>query len=412
MNIKTRFAPSPTGSFHMGSLRTAIYNYLFAKKNSGKFILRIEDTDKERSTKKYEQEIFDIFKIFDLEYDEIYHQSNNQQKHINYLDKLLEKGAVYKNADEPYRFKIDRSVQSYSYNDLILGKVEIPCENLEDFSIARSDKKPTFILSNLIDDIDNDITHVIRGNDHSINTIKQNLLSKALGFHEIQYAHIPLIHDLSGKKLSKRDNITNVIDYLNDGYLVQSIFNFIIKLGNNFNDLEFLNKQEAIKNFELNKIVRSPAKFDTQKLNFINNHYLKELSYEEFERCLDKNLLDRCKTFNIKVIFNEITERSDTTKNFSHEIEKLINTFINKIKIEVDLEEQNLINNIYEVIHNLHDSGTLLETLDKKDLNIKKIGKLMRKILVNFESKLPMDKILLFFGVSNLKERLILFKND
>ncbi|MEK9886480.1 MAG: glutamate--tRNA ligase family protein, partial [Pelagibacteraceae bacterium] len=300
----------------------------------------------------------------------------------------------------------------YSYNDLILGKVEIPCQNLEDFSIARSDKKPTFILSNLIDDVDNGITHVIRGNDHSINTIKQNLLSKALDFHEIQYAHIPLIHDLSGKKLSKRDNITNVIDYLNEGYLVQSIFNFIIKLGNNFNDLEFLNKEEAIKNFELNKIVRSPAKFDTQKLNFINNHYLKELSFEEFKKFLDKDLLDRYKSFNFKIIFNEITERSNTTKNFSHEIEKLINTFINKTKIEVDLEEQNLINNIYQVIHNLHDSEMLLETLDKNDLNMKKIGKLMRKILVNFESKLPMDKILLFFGVSNLKERLILFKND
>jgi len=116
--------------------------------------------------------------------------------------------------------------------------------------------------------------------------------------------------------------------------------------------------------------------------------------------------------FNFKIIFNEITERSNTTKNFSHEIEKLINTFISKTKIEVDLEEQNLINNIYQVIHNLHDSEMLLETLDKNDLNIKKIGKLMRKILVNFESKLPMDKILLFFGVSNLSERLILFKND
>ena len=161
MIIKTRFAPSPTGRFHMGSLRTAIYSYLFAKKNSGKFILRIEDTDKERSTKEFEKEILDIFEIFDLEYDEIYYQSSNQQKHINYLDKLLKTGAVYKNANEPYRFKIDRSVKSYSYNDLILGKVEIPCENLEDFSIARSDKKPTFILSNLIDDVDNGINGMI-----------------------------------------------------------------------------------------------------------------------------------------------------------------------------------------------------------------------------------------------------------
>ena len=412
MNIKTRFAPSPTGRFHMGSLRTAIYNYLFAKKNNGKFILRIEDTDKERSNKEFENEIFEIFTTFELEYDEIYHQSENQLKHINYLDKLLESGKVYKNNDEPYRFKIDRSIKTYFYNDLILGKVEIPCDNLEDFSIARSDKKPTFILSNLIDDIDNDITHVIRGNDHSINTIKQNLLAKALNLHEIQYAHIPLIHDLSGKKLSKRDNITNVKDYLNEGYLVQSIFNFIIKLGNNFNDLEFLNKSQAIENFELNKIVRSPAKFDTQKLNFINNHYLKNLSLEEFKKYLNSDLLHRCQRFNIDLIFKEISERSMTTKDFSNEIEKLINTFHNKTKMIIDLDEKILINKIYQVIHNLHDSEKLIETLDKNGLNIKKIGKFLRKILVNFESKLPMDKILLFFGVSNLKERLILLKDD
>ena len=412
MNIKTRFAPSPTGRFHMGSLRTAIYNYLFAKKNNGKFILRIEDTDKERSNKEFENEIFEIFTTFELEYDEIYHQSENQLKHINHLDKLLESGKVYKNNDEPYRFKIDRSIKTYFYNDLILGKVEIPSNNLEDFSVARSDKKPTFILSNLIDDIDNDITHVIRGNDHSINTIKQNLLAKALNFHEIKYAHIPLIHDLSGKKLSKRDNITNVKDYLNEGYLVQSIFNFIIKLGNNFNDLEFLNKSQAIENFELNKIVRSPAKFDTQKLNFINNHYLKNLSLEEFKKYLNSDLLHRCQRFNIDLIFKEITERSVTFKDFSNEIEKLINTFHNKTKTTIDLDEEILINKIYQVIHNLHDSEKLIETLDKNGLNIKKIGKFLRKILVNFESKLPMDKILLFFGVSNLKERLILLKDD
>ena len=412
MNIKTRFAPSPTGRFHMGSLRTAIYNYLFAKKNNGKFILRIEDTDKERSNKEFENEIFEIFTTFELEYDEIYHQSENQLKHIKHLDKLLESGKVYKNNDEPYRFKIDRSIKTYFYNDLILGKVEIPSDNLEDFSVARSDKNPTFILSNLIDDIDNDITHVIRGNDHSINTIKQNLLAKALNFHEIKYAHIPLIHDLSGKKLSKRDNITNVKDYLNEGYLVQSIFNFIIKLGNNFNDLEFLNKSQAIENFELNKIVRSPAKFDTQKLNFINNHYLKNLSLEEFKKYLNSDLLHRCQRFNIDLIFKEISERSLTTKDFSDEIEKLINTFHNKTKMTIDLDEEILINKIYQVIHNLHDSEKLIETLDKNGLNIKKIGKFLRKVLVNFESKLPMDKILLFFGVSNLKERLILLKDD
>ena len=157
-------------------------------------------------------------------------------------------------------------------------------ENIENFSVARSDKTPTFILSNIIDDHTQNITNVIRGNDHSINTIKQIMLSQALSFKPITYAHIPLIHDMQGKKLSKRDNITNVKDYIKQGYLTKSIFNFIIKLGNNFNDQEYLDSSSAIDNFELNKTVLSPAKFDLDKLNYINQNYSNQLSYLDFKK--------------------------------------------------------------------------------------------------------------------------------
>ena len=211
--IKTRFAPSPTGNFHMGSLRTAIYNYLYAKKNNGTFLLRIEDTDQERSKKVFEEEILQIFKIFELNYDEINYQSKNIQKHKEIIDTLLDQNLAYKENDGPYRFKVNREKNYFEYEDLILGKIKIPSENIEDFSIARSDKSPTFILSNLVDDHLDQITHVIRGNDHSINTIKQKLIAESLSFNKIKYAHIPLIHDLNGKKLSKRTDQSEFIPY-------------------------------------------------------------------------------------------------------------------------------------------------------------------------------------------------------
>ena len=223
--LKTRFAPSPTGNFHMGGLRTAIYNYLYAKKNNGTFLLRIEDTDQERSKKVFEEEILQTFKIFELNYDEINYQSKNIQKHKEIVDSLLDQNLAYKENDGPYRFKVNREKDYFEYEDLILGKIKIPSENIEDFSIARSDKSPTFVLSNLVDDHLDQITHVIRGNDHSINTIKQKLIAESLSFNKIKYAHIPLIHNLDGKKLSKRDNITNVDFYLNEGFLKESIFN-------------------------------------------------------------------------------------------------------------------------------------------------------------------------------------------
>ena len=410
--IKTRFAPSPTGNFHMGGLRTAIYNYLYAKKNNGTFILRIEDTDQERSKKVFEEEILQIFKIFELNYDEINYQSKNIQKHQEFVETLLEKNLAFKEKDGPYRFKVNRKNEHFEYEDLILGNIKIPSKNIEDFSIARSDKSPTFILSNLVDDHLDQISHVIRGNDHSINTIKQKLIADSLSFNEIKYAHIPLIHDLNGKKLSKRDNITNVDFYLNEGFLKESIFNFIIKLGNNFNDLEYLNIKDAIDNFEISKIVLSPAKFDIQKLEFINQHYLNQLSFEEFKLHINSKNLKEIEKYDLSVIYKDILSRVTTTKKINKEIINLINFFNKKQTVDIDDQEKDLIQKIYEAIHDLHNEEDLIKSLKKNDLFLKKIGKTLRKILVNFESKLPIDKIIFFYGISNFKERLLLYLND
>ena len=407
--ITTRFAPSPTGKFHMGSLRTAIYNYLFSKKYKGRFILRIEDTDKERSKKEYEDEILKIFNVFKLDFDELNRQSSNNENHKRYLDDLLVKGFAYKEENGPYRFKVNRDKDHFEYDDLILGKVKIPSKNIEDFSIARSDKNPTFILSNLVDDIEDNVTHVIRGNDHSINTIKQSLILNSLGLNIIKYAHIPLIHDIDGKKLSKRNNITNVEDYLEEGYLPESIFNFIIKLGNNFNDKEYLGLNEALENFELSKTVLSPAKFDLEKLNFINQYYLKEIGFTSFQENINKGNKILLEKFNIKLIYKDILDRCIKLTDINLELEKLMKFYNSKIKLEVNEEEESLIKNIYQVIQNLHENDDVIKELEKNDLFLKKIGKMIRKIMVNFESKLPIEKIILFYGIGNFKERLLLY---
>ncbi len=407
--ITTRFAPSPTGKFHMGSLRTAIYNYLFSKKYQGKFILRIEDTDIERSKKEYEDEIIKIFNVFKLDFDELNRQSSNKENHKKYLEELLVRGFAYKEKDGPYRFKVNRDKDQFEYDDLILGNVRVPSGNIEDFSIARSDKNPTFILSNLVDDIEDNVTHVIRGNDHSINTIKQNLISESLGLNLIKYAHIPLIHDIDGKKLSKRNNITNVEDYLEAGYLPESIFNFIIKLGNSFNEIEYLDLNEALANFELNKTVLSPAKFDLKKLNFINQNYLKGIEFTLFEENIDKSNKNLFDNFNLKIIYRDILDRCIKLTDINSELENLIKFFNSKVVLEVSAEERNLIKNIYQVIKNLNESDDIIIELEKNSLFLKKIGKLIRKIMVNFESKLPIEKIIKFYGIGNFKERLLLY---
>ena len=407
--ITTRFAPSPTGKFHMGSLRTAIYNYLFSKKYKGRFILRIEDTDKERSKKEYEDEILKIFNVFKLNFDELNRQSSNNENHKKYLEDLLVKGFAYKEENGPYRFKVNRDKDHFEYDDVILGKVKIPSKNIEDFSIARSDKNPTFILSNLVDDIEDNVTHIIRGNDHSINTIKQILILNSLGLNIIKYAHIPLIHDIDGKKLSKRNNITNVEDYLEEGYLPESIFNFIIKLGNNFNDKEYLGLNEALENFELSKTVLSPAKFDLEKLNFINQYYLKEIGFTLFQENINKGNKILLEKFNIKLIYKDILDRCIKLTDINLELEKLMKFYNSKIKLEVNEEEESLIKNIYQVIQNLHENDDVIKELEKNDLFLKKIGKMIRKIMVNFESKLPIEKIILFYGIGNFKERLLLY---
>ena len=399
--IITRFAPSPTGNFHIGSLRTAIYNYLYAKKKHGKFILRIEDTDKERSKKEYEDEIIKVFNLFGLQYDDLNYQSANKDEHVRYLERLITMGLVYKSDEGPYKFLVKRELDHFEYSDVILGNIKIPNENIENFSVARSDKTPTFILSNIIDDHTQNITNVIRGNDHSINTIKQIMLSQALSFKPITYAHIPLIHDMSGKKLSKRDNITNVLTYLEKGYQKEALFNFIIKLGNSFNEIEYLNNSESINNFEIEKTVLSPAKFNLDKLKFYNNYYLQKISYDSFINCINEKIKKKLEPFNLKEIYADILKRSNNYEDINLEIENLIKNYHDN-NTTLNENELMILKNIYECVKGVLTFDEFIKSLEEKELSFKKTGKIFRNIIVNFHSKLPIDSIIKFFGIQKV----------
>ncbi|MDB4184038.1 glutamate--tRNA ligase family protein [Alphaproteobacteria bacterium] len=399
--IITRFAPSPTGNFHIGSLRTAIYNYLYAKKNHGKFILRIEDTDKERSKKEYEDEIIKVFKLFELQYDDLKYQSINKDSHIKHLKKLITMGLVYKSDEGPYKFQVKRDVNYFEYSDVILGNIKIPNENIENFSVARSDMTPTFILSNIIDDHTQNITNVIRGNDHSVNTIKQIMLSQALSLKPISYAHIPLIHDMSGKKLSKRDNITNVLTYLEKGYQKEALFNFVIKLGNSFNEIEYLNNSESINNFEIEKTVLSPAKFNLDKLNFYNNYYLQKISYDSFIDCVELKNKKKVEPFNLKEVYLDILKRSHNYEDINLEIENLIKNSQGE-KTSLSEGELIILKDIYACVKDALTFDEFIQSLEEKELSFKKTGKIFRNIVVNFQSKLPIDSIIKFFGIQKV----------
>ena len=307
--IKTRFAPSPTGTLHIGGARTAIFNWLFAKKNKGKFYLRVEDTDKERSKKEYIESIKGGLKWLGLEWDDdIFFQSYNIKRHIEIAQMLLDKGMAYycyatqeeiqefkkNNPNEKFiskwqdennhsadasknnpvvRLKVNNSGTT-KLRDMVLGEIEVKNSEIDDMVLLRSDETPTYLLSCVVDDYDMGITHVIRGNDHATNTFRQLQILKALGWKEPNYAHIPLIHGSYGNKLSKRDGALDIKEYQHNGYLAEALFNYLLRLGWSHRDREIISIQEAIKIFDLEGINKSPAKFDIDKLKYLNQHYI------------------------------------------------------------------------------------------------------------------------------------------
>jgi glutamyl-tRNA synthetase len=346
MDIRVRFAPSPTGPFSLGNARTALFNWLFARHENGKFLLRIEDTDKERSKKKYEKEIISALKWLGLDWDERpVRQSERSEIYKKYLLKLLSDGNAYwcfcreedlelerqaklsqglppkyggkcralsseevksrlKTKSAVIRFKV--AEKNVEFHDLIRGKVEFNSAHIGDIIIAKGLDKPLYNFAAVVDDFEMKISHVIRGEDHLSNTPKQLLLQEALGLPHPTYAHLPLILGPDRKKLSKRYLDKSLLDYRNAGFLPEAILNFLALLGwHPERDREILRREELIAEFSLKRVQKSGAIFNPEKLDWLNAIYLRELGAEDFLKGVEEFLSpswSRDKEFLKKVI--------------------------------------------------------------------------------------------------------------
>ncbi|MDF3046897.1 MAG: glutamyl-tRNA synthetase [Candidatus Midichloriaceae bacterium] len=314
MSVVTRFAPSPTGVLHTGSARTALFNYLFARKMGGKFLLRIEDTDITRSKPEHIDAIINNLKWLGFNWDgDITFQLRRTPRHTEVAQELVNRGKAYYCYSSPQeieefrqkfphekfvspwrdksasdapadvkpvvRLKVEKD-GSTTVKDLIQGEITVSNSELDDMILLRSDGTPTYMLAVVVDDYDMKVTHIIRGDDHLTNAFRQKHIYLAMGWQIPEFAHIPLIHDKHGRKLSKREGALGVDTYQELGFLPEAVVNHLLKLGWSHGDQEIFNIGEAIRLFNLASIGKSPARFDMDKLNFINAHYMRAMKNE------------------------------------------------------------------------------------------------------------------------------------
>jgi len=422
--VATRFAPSPTGPLHIGGIRTALFNWLFSKNNKGKFYLRIEDTDKERSKNEYKNQIINSLKWIGINYDDKeYIQSENITEHKKIAEELLKKGFAYKcycteeeikeqkdkakkkgipfvynrkwrdsknlkipkNTDSVVRFKSKISGNSI-VRDLVQGEINISNSIIEDFIILRKDGTPTYQLSAVVDDHLMNISHVIRGDDHKINTFKQKQIYEAMNWKLPEFAHIPLIHSEGGSKLSKRDKASTIDDYIKLGILSDALRNYLLRLGWSHKDKEIFNLKESIELFNLKGVGKSPSKLDMSRILSLNEHYIKHINEKE----LFKFLKIYCQQFKKKINNSKekiLLESINFLKNKAKTLDDIYNNaqYILNDKIEISVEDQKLLDSSSKKI--LKDFISLFEKIKKKDKeSIEKIvNDLINKHKTNFK---------------------------
>ena len=406
--VATRFAPSPTGPLHIGGVRTALFNWLYSKNQKGDFYLRVEDTDKERSKDEYKDQIIKSLKWIGINHDgEEYIQSKKIDDHIKVANELLKNGHAYKcycSSDEieeqkkrakqkkiPYiydrkwrdrketeapkdikpviRFKSKINGTSV-LKDLVQGDVEIDNNTIEDFIILRNDGTPTYNLSASVDDHLMKMTHIIRGDDHKINTFKQIQIYKAMKWELPSFAHIPLIHTIEGKKLSKRDKASTLDDYSRIGIIPGALRNYLLRLGWSFKDKEIFTLDESIKHFNLEGIGKSPSKLDINRILSMNEYYIKNID----ENNLFSQLIDYCKLY-----------KSEIKSDKKDKIKKSLTFLKNKAKTLEDIFNNGQFIILDEVDFNKDDLNLIDEKAKKviAEFNneIKKIDKLNRESL-------------------------------
>ncbi len=399
--VATRFAPSPTGLLHIGGVRTALFNWLYSKNQNGSFFLRVEDTDKERSKDEYKNQIINSLKWIGIDYDgEEYIQSQKVNDHIKIANELLKNGHAYKCycSSEEIEEQKKRARQKkipYIYNrkwrdkkdtdapkdikpvirfkskidgtsllkDLVQGIVEIDNNTIEDFIILRNDGTPTYNLSAAVDDHQMNMTHIIRGDDHKINTFKQIQIYEAMRWELPSFAHIPLIHTIEGKKLSKRDQASTLDDYSKMGIMPDALRNYLLRLGWSYKDKEIFTLDESIKYFNLEGVGKSPSKLDMSRILSMNEYYIKNID----ENDLFNQLIKYCKLYKkeIKLDKKDKIRKSLTfLKNKAKTLEDIFNNiqYILVDKINFDPEDLKLIDDKAKKV--ISDFNTQFKNID------------------------------------------------
>ena len=414
MKVVTRFAPSPTGFLHIGGVRTALFNWLFAKHHDGLFKLRIEDTDVKRSTNAAKEAIIDGLKWIDLNWDdEVVYQSKKIQRHVEIGKKLLDMGHAYKCYCSPEELtemrelaKKEKRAPKYNgkwrnrdvseapkdinpvirikcpqsgtteINDIVQGKITINNSELDDFIILRSDNTPTYMLSVVVDDYDMDITHVIRGDDHLTNTMRQKQIYTSLSWDLPIYAHIPLIHGMDGGKLSKRHGALGVDAYSAMGYLPESMLNYLLRLGWSHGDKEIISREEAIKLFNLESIGRSSAKFDIDRLSSLNAIYINQKSNNELALIVKDIFQKKDVVVNDKKLLllkngmNGLKTRARTL----NELAEMCSFYLEEAPISLDEKSKKVLNSdTIKLLKNYHEHLSKLEIWKQNNIeeNIK-----------------------------------------
>lgn len=363
MSVITRFAPSPTGYLHIGGLRTALFNYLYAKKEGGKFLLRIEDTDLQRNSQEAANAIIKAFQWCEMHHDgEVIYQSQRFPLYKEYIQKLLDEDKAYycymtkeeldalreeqranklpPRYDNRYRdFKgiPPKGVQpvvrikaplegSIIFEDGVKGRIEIAAKEIDDFIIARSDGSPTYNFVVAIDDALMGVTDIIRGDDHTTNTSKQIVVYEALGFKVPKFFHVPMILNPDGKKLSKRDGATDVMEYKTMGYLHEALLNFLVRLGWSSGDKEIFSMEEMITLFSPNHLNSSASCYNQSKLDWLNNHYIREMDNSKLKAMLkDFGSEVNLEGEKLEVLFQALKERNYTLVSFAKGVEEVLN---------------------------------------------------------------------------------------
>jgi len=426
MKIVTRFAPSPTGNFHIGSARTALFNWLFAKNTKGNFLIRIEDTDKARSTKGSINKILDGLKWLNLDWDnEIIYQSQNKKKHKEVAEELLAKGLAYKcfcSEEDLNKMREEAKIlkKPFRYNrkwrekdpkdapkdispvirikspikgdtkidDIIQGTIKVSNEEMDDFIIMRSDGTPTYMLSVVVDDYDMNITHIVRGHDHLTNTFRQNVIYDAMKWKKPITAHIPLILGPDGSKMSKRHGAIDVEEYKIKGILPSALINYMLRLGWSHGDDEIISLENAIKWFSLEKIGKSPAKFDNEKLISVNSHYIKELNNDKIIKFLESYYTSKYKIKIDEISIKRLNLGLNDIKLRSRDLNQLAEMslfYCSKFPLSISKKAQKYIKKVNKTI--FKDLLVVLGNIET-DFKKQKIEEIISKFLIEKGLKL------------------------